>query len=351
MDNSLIREQINRYLESANYRGNKDALPLVEDNDTSLTHFQHDMLSKCKARLNSLLQKKIATAVGKVPDIYIAFSKGELLQAHSMLFDDENYAIVINIGCVFAIQNMIADMLYHHPNVIWDLEQHTQIPETQQVCAAILSNAVLDFIFFHELSHILNGHLRYKKELATRSNDKIIKQTLEFDADSQAIVYLVGTTLDAYFTGRLKATIPESSYNLLFGSSERLISTIQTAIYIFLRIYIIDDNTEDSIMVLSHPPFAMRLFGCLDVAAQKFSMHSIISDYPIEITTGNIVKNVEQAFLKIGFPIETQDFVEAVKNALELFPAHHDRISKHYAEIYPDLNRLKHCGKLAVPQF
>lgn len=84
--------------------------------------------------------------------------------------------------------------------------------------ANILSEIALSFLFFHEITHLRNGHLEYLSEHyrttvlteASPSNydgkiTPLIMQTLEWDADSGGIVFALNAAFN--YTGRLEQIV------------------------------------------------------------------------------------------------------------------------------------------------
>ena len=119
--------------------------------------------------------------------------------------------------------------------------------------ASELTQTALDFLFFHELTHLKNGHVNYiistfkSTELSEsfsgiRHDDKLlIRQALEIDADCGAIQSTIGHAfrMKDLFKASTKK-IEENQYeviNSLYGSAYNSILTVCYSVYIFFRIF------------------------------------------------------------------------------------------------------------------
>jgi hypothetical protein len=144
--------------------------------------------------------------------------------------------------------------------------------------ATLLTIYSLDFIFYHELRHLIHGHIEVfrstKDEICVISEtekldtvDKIqdlkMRRMFEWDADNGAISCLVNqliTQMEDLKKGCLKnhPNYALESYQFAFGTVENCIRTAVLCFYSIHRIY--DCSTADfnKIETYTHPPAPIR---------------------------------------------------------------------------------------------
>lgn len=150
------------------------------------------------------------------------------------------------------------------PNEKNSLKYNTPTCEIRLEFSKLLTVFALQYVLFHETTHLMNGHLEWIRENRSRktladglSNQEIVEnaielQTLEIDADQGAI----GRSLDLAFgimegLNEIKGKMSETAYaaqELAFGNEFRALRTTLYVGYILFR-------SEDMSKWDEHEPF------------------------------------------------------------------------------------------------
>jgi len=218
--------------------------------------------------------------------------------------------IGINIGVVFTLLDAFGRILAHpdcfpevgnrsledpalalSPELSTDLFGSGRPPcspkcQVRKYFAGELAQVALDFLFFHEVTHLRNGHLEYLRELhpvptlieivAIDDTDvAVLRQTLEFDADSGGSVQ----TLNEAFRmkDRLRTTGSDTSREareaLLSAYSDPVAAThtVLYAVYLLFRLF--DDHTLNIESPRSHPQPLVRMGWIAPTIYEGFRRH------------------------------------------------------------------------------
>lgn len=140
--------------------------------------------------------------------------------------------------------------------------------------AGVLAQTALDYLFFHEITHLRNGHCEYGRdhlamsclaEIAgdTKASQALVRHALEMDADCGAILL----TLNEAF--RLKDMLASTTREVdpivlhavqaAYGDAERATRTVAYSAYVLFRLF--DDSRWDheGLASRSHPQSAVRM--------------------------------------------------------------------------------------------
>jgi hypothetical protein len=214
---------------------------------------------------------------------------------------DEFDFIGINVGVIFTLMDVFLRMLSHPDifpevgtpdkesrsvhnlaNLTTDIMRsgftHRSGPNcpVRRIFAGELTKVALDFLFFHELTHLLNGHLEFCREnflcnywseafgQSTQNEHKMIRQTLELDADSGAVLLSLNAAyqMKDLFLSSTNTVPPDlhSAVRSAYGSAKSATRIVSFASYILFRIF----DTPEWFWHLqpqqSHPLPPIRMF-------------------------------------------------------------------------------------------
>jgi hypothetical protein len=184
--------------------------------------------------------------------------------------------IGINVGVIYTLLGIFNKMLSHssilpdigNPNIEKVEQSHLSdlvtdvigknIHIEQPLCpvragyASLLQQTALDFLFFHELTHLLNGHVDYRRSkmqfdtiLEMMKTDKFIddmmvNQTLEIDADCGSIHSTIAHAfrLKDMFSSKnnFNDNAQYESMKKAYGCGYSSIRLVSIAVYILFRI-------------------------------------------------------------------------------------------------------------------
>ncbi|MGO6699909.1 hypothetical protein ACCS33_10690 [Rhizobium ruizarguesonis] len=217
--------------------------------------------------------------------------------------------------------------------------------------AMFMTHIALDFVFFHELGHVWNGHTSLIRErygfgaFPEIDADKklplsaIDRQTLEMDADC--------------FAGRIMATYPFPEKEWLppnpewendFGEGSTFLIIRIVAIYLAMRCF--DEvATLENMGNRSHPPVAMRqwfFMGAWFAALNKDTGRDLVQLHRMILP---VIELGEEAFaLLTGKPVDAAGLklassAEGIEYSLGLL--------RNWGKLRPQLDPLKRGGTLA----
>lgn len=234
----------------------------------------------------------------------------------------------------------------------------------RSIFAGELAQVALDFLFFHELSHLRNGHVelvRYHLSLThwpeaigtkqTAENLKI-RQALEMDADCGAVLHSLNAAFR--FKDMLALSSKSAPKDILtamhsaYGSSERATRTVGFSAYILFRIF---DTTEwlwHQQPSSTHPLPPLRMFfigpTLYEIFSQRkeygYDAEKFISD------NLNVMLEAEAACGLIkGDEPDMRGIFSVVKDHKYL--PYLDEFKTNWSSIRPTLEKYKRGGKLA----
>lgn len=232
--------------------------------------------------------------------------------------------------------------------------------------AFLLAQMALDFLFFHEITHLRFGHLEYLKNelsfdfwseafgstLETRRNK--ILQTLEWDADCGAIVL---TLINAFHTRSLTSQIPLNqphsdaieTMRKAFESPESTVKLVAYSAYILFRIFDKPEWNPKYHDELSHPFQPLRMFNVLGILNQIF----IDRGHEYQYTSEEFLSISDQIMLDAEIACGLIRGDSPDPRAIMSVMASRERssyfsgLSDIWNEIKPELEKYKRGGKLA----
>lgn len=296
--------------------------------------------------------------------------------------------IGMNVGIIFTLLGIFGRILAHPQNFpdVGDSSKENPSPPTiaflstdvmqsgyvacapkcriRSGFASLLTQVALDFLFFHELTHLRNGHLEYVRAslrlnhwpeaMAHSSNesDFLTRQTLEMDADCGAVLL----SLNKAFT--LKANLASVPHSIqvetkeamlaAFGSAKQATQTVQFAAYLLFRLF----DTECIWFEQSkktHPPHAIRMTwigatlyeifntrNAYKYCGEEFKIHGAQTVLSAEVACANLLGNQPDLRMLRSVVINSQH--------LEYL----DKLKANWKSLRPVLELHKRGGNLAA---
>lgn len=297
--------------------------------------------------------------------------------------------IGINVGTLHTLANTFFRILAH-PNTFLDVgnpsqetadghdlpylstdaiisQQYPLLPKcvVRARFASELAQIALDFLFFHEITHLRNGHVDYIKQHSissyldetevqnqvTVSNE--IRQALEVDADCGAIRQTLNAALR--FKRRLAnplSTAPQQDYiamECVYGSLEKAIRSVLFSAYMLFRIFEVDIWCRETQPKYSHPFHPLRMFLITEVLYEIFSQ---VPEYGFD--PSDFLKLSEKVILEAenacglvkGEPPDMRGIYSVVSQESGFLYYIND-FKKTWANIRPELDIYKRGGQLA----
>lgn len=141
--------------------------------------------------------------------------------------------------------------------------------------AGELVQTALVYLFFHEMTHLRHGHIEYAREhlrathwaevgeLDHGRTDALVRQTLEMDADSGALLH---TLNQAFVLTRMFAANTNEVDPLVLGVMRAAYRDVKTATrtvvyaaYVMFRLFDVNDWDCDQQLAQTHPQFPIRM--------------------------------------------------------------------------------------------
>lgn len=288
----------------------------------------------------------------------------------------------INLGVIYILRDLFNRML-SHPQILRDIGNPsietnvanypanrktidlstamrevdvTQLPKdpTRRNLANWLFFVSVEFIFFHELFHIIHGHVDYLKSLGGlraisesglelhRLND-LDRHTIEMDADRMA----ADAMLSRIFGPLLYTQVQFQSLDdpLILPRSQRLLGFC-FALYTCFRIFADDSlaHSEDQILRLRHPPAQLRQLSAILDATYLVRNSGYLPEITIEQVQGKAVIECELAFTRLlNDPnARSADILLTVSKQLNM----RTKFREHWSLLRPKLDLLKRGGEL-----
>lgn len=228
----------------------------------------------------------------------------------------------------------------------------------RRLVASLMQTAALEFLLYHELTHILNGHVTQSKFLpefrGKKQQESIQDHTLEMDADSGAVIDLFNDLIMAFSDGAtinapLKTALAavKSRYSKEHLSLAEFLSYVIGGFFVLFGDEILD---EDTMFKGTHPHSSLRqvmAFGVLGAHIERLRID--ISEHQI----GDIaVKTLRPIYQNVAF---TEGASKALESVLEfyrnknLFDSYLNALSKCWTEEWHDIlnNRKITKSKIA----
>lgn len=230
------------------------------------------------------------------------------------------------------------------------LEKFFSIPALGGITARswALYNISFIFIVFHELGHIVNGHIRLKnnkkgmiaEDITEKDKDKILTiRTLEYDADAFAIQKTI------IFICQFPDFFPENPISLLLTSPSMAIKFISSSIYlslICLEFYCGRDNYDVNYEFDTHPPSLLRNLNAMAqcrLVVNKFLEPDKSSDLSFDEVILQSHAAMELSLCQLtGLNLDLQNVIEWA----EISVSHNADSLRRWAEIRPELMALRY---------
>lgn len=296
--------------------------------------------------------------------------------------------IGINVGVIFTLMDIFGRILAHPENFPSvgnsQLETNTShnlpflttnvmrsgfLPITPQcpirsVFAGELAQVALDFLFFHELTHLRNGHielLRSRLSLAHLSeafstdrtaDDIALRQALEIDADCGAVLHTLNVAFQHKdLLANPSKSLPKDVLNAMkfaYGSPKQATRTVNFAAYILFRIFDTTEWLSSQQSRVTHPLPPLRMFFIGPTLYEIFSKRPIYQYDPSEFVTDNsaTIQDAERACGLIrGDSPDLRGIVSVIKD--DQYLAYIEEFERTWASIRSELELFKRGGKLA----
>jgi len=231
--------------------------------------------------------------------------------------------------------------------------------DSQDLTAHRIARVAFHFMLFHELAHLVNGHcdwvgLNRAVSLICEMNDGqfealegLERETLEWDADSEAIREILEITLQPHIGGvggRATWSVPERNS---FGTPQDAFKFVGAAISICSAYFgAFDDNDFLSNAPRTHPHPVLRMLSFRGATVQNLAFRCGMTYDEASRFTSPFLEPMRQlnAFFTRDPSVSPPSDIIEIKNARTRQYQHH------WAKLHPELDRLKRGGMLAPAQ-
>jgi hypothetical protein len=238
-----------------------------------------------------------------------------------------------------------------------DPNQPMRLPKdaARRSYAHLLSTLAIDFLFAHELGHLMNGHVKLMKkrtgipfltefDSTQRSRDEnLVLQTFEMDADSFAVGQGLATAVGR--TGETQKVFPVD-WRPWYSTPRQALFTWTLAIYAFFRLFYKGIANLDNLDSTNHPPPNIRMSMILSTLVEFLKKKGLEELIPqMESIIGDVMQTVETAHALItSTPID----LSGVQQTLDPRATKHmGRILDQWKILRPQLVPLNRGGTLA----
>lgn len=238
--------------------------------------------------------------------------------------------------------------------------------------AQVLTLTALDFLFFHEIGHLRNGHLEYYREylnfnflpeafsdLPSNARQDIL-QALEMDADALATTHTLQSACQQWFVGAENIDgVLANVISACYGSIKETVSTVLFSIYIFFRIFDQEWRFEKQ-HTLSHPMPAVRMswipLTMLGIAerpnASQFWPAEFLEYLQSTFMTDSaeVILNAELSYARIKTDSVDFRMLMSTYETPSIAQEYLQKLADVWSTIRPYLNEYKRGGVLAPQQ-
>lgn len=181
--------------------------------------------------------------------------------------------------------------------------------EYSKAIAAYLWRISVEFILNHEIAHISNGHIAYRKSISGKEfffendeqakNESLIRHALELDADSRATAMLilkVDRTFGSFVKGRRVLSDP---MKFVFSSLKRAMVFHVFALFIVFLLFEEVSFDKDNFLMRTHPPMPIRQLFLLKLLSGYFESkekEGFVLDLNIKEIVANIGIEAQRVF-------------------------------------------------------
>jgi hypothetical protein len=236
------------------------------------------MLEGHQRRVESWMASVRSHHVPTMHPVHFCYIENLKMNAFAFKVADDGF-IGVYSGTVLTVQSFFGALLSHpsflrsigNPDaeVEWTGFKMTPQPKdpARNAYAHLLSTLAVDFLFMHEIAHLMNGHVEFDRnrrqtsvfwefaEAQGSTEDNLTSQTLEMDADADAT--LQGLTIAFGRTSDVE-TLPEA-WRPWFRTPRLALYTWILAAYGFFRLFFGGETAWDGLLRTSHPPHNIRL--------------------------------------------------------------------------------------------
>ena len=282
--------------------------------------------------------------------------------------DKEGFYLGINIGSYFLIVDMfnklmatksvevtigdvsletdekkVLNAILENGTIAYDLGNSANLfaskDPIRQDFARYYTTLVINFLIFHELGHIVRGHVGYcanrfnystlnEVQNADSKLDPLMSRTFEMDADSFAVnhAFIIGMNRIAN-TDTLH--FPEA---LIFKDEATFLSKFIFATYCLFKLFEFEDFNPGTVQNLSHPPPSVRVSMIVNNIIVLLNHHKIKNiDYITDRMRNSIVE-AEKAFSEIRY---------VKNNTSEVFFSNHVKAVSYIKQITENWNNVR----------
>jgi hypothetical protein len=321
------------------------------------------------AIINNLKVNAFAYATGRESPIqfdFVGINLGSILLLfeyfHRILSNPKNLP---DIGDPSKEDPSLPTLTHVSPESLFDdMMRHRPKCPVRARLAGEISEIAIDFLFLHELTHIQNGHLEYLRyhrnrnhlseafESTETAEDKLILQTLEWDADCGGIDRTLIYTFNAgrrlmpqldRFTPDLRLMIERA-----YASPESIARFVQFAIYTSFRLFAVEWTWEKQ-PYLTHPLHAYRMASLLVALDAILQKRGEALNYSAAEFADASIKTIEQAEVAFstltGDPPDLDPLMSVFGNTRHV--EYVAELERTWKEMRPTLDRYKRGGTLA----
>lgn len=329
--------------------------------------YEHDssFIKRFVERSKDLIEnlKNASHLIRKPPKIIFNVIYNPELNACAKIVNDDLYLIGINAGVFFIVDDLSRRILSHKDNLkqigspeieIYSIPtirnyynnakqlidfgpidyEHFKnlhpIDKIRDNYARLLLEIILEFVYHHELAHILNGHLKIKR------NSYLDFQTLEMDADCIATSQILAKHV-RIFKGVIKTS---ECYKVFYNDIKSVIFFICYALLLFNRItadYPI--NKKMLLTDLSHSKPRIRQIQIASTILEYFNKYfnDIITTNEITETFGEALVECEKNYISVtGNNVDKASFDEATSDEAKIQV---NKLITHWEILKPELEK------------
>lgn len=218
----------------------------------------------------------------------------------------------------------------------------------------LMGQMALEFIYHHELAHIINGHLDIIHSITGHAEaiespyshkfsleDALTLQALEMDADSTAVAWLVTKVFEqTKLIKRLTELTRSTSSRKLTTSSIRVLACAVASYFSVMRSL----RPKTINYHAAHPPLSMRIFYCTSLIEQQAR-----DEYSVDATSLKHASVQEQILKTLAVHTSETDvateFLSEAENGH--WRQHYQSLQKRYEELIPRLQPHLKGGYIA----
>ncbi len=242
------------------------------------------------------------------------------------------------------LDNIVAAIDYKQgPPPDWPIDPR------RKAFAAYLATFALDFLFFHEMGHIVNRHIEYDRERGSRVIHEAVSKSsrsnalddraLELNADSFAVAITLSPWLDE--------TIPvETDKEHVFSTPvEALVAWTLACGFLFL-LFDPHPNAVSSYKKYTHPHPAVRLTNIFMGSCQMARRRSELALARIERAWEGAFKEFGNISAKLEIPTSLW---YAVHSGSKDMIREYQKLGRHLQKLFPKLSKFGTAGWQLFP--